>query len=136
MNDKQTIRAWLKVHRTQLPMYLLSDPAFMAEHRDYCRYERIRTFSIIAVVLTILILSYSGCEAVDHGDPQFSSRVIPSPVKPDDGADYTGARFSAPGLAASAGTLCRSAWKAERSTNYAPPDGGAEALTDEAAGAF
>jgi len=99
MNDQRTIRAWLKVHRTQLPMYLLSDPAFMAEYRDHCRYERIRTFSIIAVVLTILILSYSGCEAVDHGDPQFSSRVIPH----DCGADYTGARFSAPGLAASAG---------------------------------
>jgi len=98
MNDKQTIRAWLKVHRTQLPMYLLCDPAFMAEYRDHCRYERIRTFSIIAVVLTILILSYSGCEAVDHGDPQFSSRVIPH----DCGADYTGA-ILAPGLAASAG---------------------------------
>ncbi len=132
MNDKQTIRAWLKVHRTQLPMYLLSDPAFMAEYRDHCRYERIRTFSIIVVVFILLVLAYQGCESVDHGDPQFSSRVIPH----DCGADYTCAHFSARGLAASAGTLCRSAWKAERSTNYAPPDGGAEALTDEAAGAF
>jgi len=129
-------KAWMKVDRTRLPMYLVSDPQFMSHYKHRDRYEQIRTFFIIAVVAAVLVLAYHGCESVDHGDPQFSSRVIPSPVKPDDGADYTGARFSAPGLAASAGTLCRSAWKAERSTNYAPPDGGAEALTDEAAGAL
>jgi len=96
-------KAWMKVDRTRLPMYLVSDPQFMSHYKHRDRYEQIRTFFIIVVVFILLVLAYQGCESVDHGDPQFSSRVIPSPVKPDDGADYTGARFSAPGLAASAG---------------------------------
>jgi len=92
-------KAWMKVDRTRLPMYLVSDPQFMSHYKHRDRYEQIRTFFILVVVAAVLVLAYQGCESVDHGDPQFSSRVIPH----DCGADYTGARFSAPGLAASAG---------------------------------
>jgi len=91
-------KAWMKVDRTRLPMYLVSDPQFMSHYKHRDRYEQIRTFFILVVVAAVLVLAYQGCESVDHGDPQFSSRVIPH----DCGADYTGA-ILAPGLAASAG---------------------------------